>query len=230
MALDTYSGLLAALATFSIRSDQTAVWPDCVTLAQVQIDREFAKAVGEEGRRIRPMLARTTFTVDSEFETLPADFVGAVALEITSTTPSVRLDYLDPVNVAQRRGEADAVRSDLSALFATSPAPPSAYSVVGSDFQFFPAPEAGSSYTAALTYWQKIPALSEANPTNWLLTAAPDAYLYGALCEFGARTEDQRLDAWAQRFASAVEAVKTGYPTETEGSTLRTEFPLRRCW
>jgi hypothetical protein len=34
-----------------------------------------------------------------------------------------------------------------------------------------------------LNYYQKIPVLSGSNPTNWLLTAYPDLYLFGTLAE-----------------------------------------------
>ena len=38
-----------------------------------------------------------------------------------------------------------------------------------------------SDYSIELLYYQRIPALSNTNPTNWLLTICPNAYLYGAL-------------------------------------------------
>jgi hypothetical protein len=37
-----------------------------------------------------------------------------------------------------------------------------------------------------LLYWQKIPALTATNTTNWLMTAYPDIYLFGSLVEAAA--------------------------------------------
>ena len=38
-------------------------------------------------------------------------------------------------------------------------------------------------YKRQLRYYQKIPALTNAKPTNWLLQDAPDVYLYASLVE-----------------------------------------------
>ena len=62
----------------------------------------------------------------------------------------------------------------------------------------------GSSYifdgtgTVTGVLYRDIPALSDTNTTNWLLTAAPKAYLYGALAELAIFTEDMdNMKMWS---------------------------------
>ncbi len=56
---------------------------------------------------------------------------------------------------------------------------PSRYTVSGNRLLLRPYPDL--SYGIALTYKTRLPALSDANPTNWLLTQAPDLYLFHTL-------------------------------------------------
>ena len=76
------------------------------------------------------------------------------------------------------------------------------FTMVGQQFQVIPPPN--TSYSAELLYYAKIPALSDSNTTNWLLTESPDIYLYGALVQSSPYLkEDERVGTWAglyQRF------------------------------
>ncbi len=49
-------------------------------------------------------------------------------------------------------------------------------------------------------YFQKVPALSNTNPANWLIAAAPDLYLFGALAEAHGFVKDaESLALWKSR-------------------------------
>ena len=76
MALTTYTELKASVADWLNRTDLTTEIPDFISLAEAQMERTL---------RTRQMLTRTTLTVDSEFETTPADFLEVRALKLTST-------------------------------------------------------------------------------------------------------------------------------------------------
>lgn len=53
--------------------------------------------------------------------------------------------------------------------------------------------------------YRNIPALSASNTTNWLLTAHPSAYLFGALTEaFNWARNDKERDRWDGRFVQAL--------------------------
>ena len=57
---------------------------------------------------------------------------------------------------------------------------PKYFTVFGTEMELAPTPD--SAYTIEMVYRQNIPALATNDP-NWLLTLAPDIYLYGALLE-----------------------------------------------
>jgi hypothetical protein len=75
-----------------------------------------------------------------------------------------------------------------------------------SQFEFYPTPNA--SFTAELLYYQKIPALSDSNTSNWLLEEFPDVYLYGSLTHSAPYlSEDERIAVWAQLYSAGVARV-----------------------
>ena len=57
-----------------------------------------------------------------------------------------------------------------------------------------------------LVYIQKIPALSDTDLTNWVISTAPDVYLYGSLLHSAPYlAEDPRVTVWAQLYGAAVQ-------------------------
>jgi hypothetical protein len=71
----------------------------------------------------------------------------------------------------------------------------------------------------SLTYYAKIPALSDASPTNWLLARYPNAYLYASLIEAAPyMEEDARAQTWLTFYQAAVQGIRNDdigarYPT-----------------
>ena len=87
---------------------------------------------------------------------------------------------------------------------------PTCYAWQGSDFYF-----SGSGDVQGVLY-QAIPALSDTNPSNWLLAAHPSAYLFGALFESAIYTKDADVSVHSQRFNNAV--------AEITGADMRDRF------
>ena len=180
MALDTYSGLKAATGDWLARTDLTAVIPDLITLAEAQINRVL---------RTTRQLTRTTLSL-SGVTALPADFAGISSL-VLQTNPVQMLNYvgLDELGVLDG-GYAPTGR-------------PTAFTITQGGIEVTPAPD--GAYTAELIYHAKIPALSDSNPTNWLLTEAPDVYLYGALTQGAPYLgDDARIGTWATLFTQGL--------------------------
>jgi hypothetical protein len=184
MALDgTYAGLKASVADWLNRADLAAVVPDFVSLAEGQMNRRL---------RVRRMVATASAQVSAPYESLPADFAGALALTLTDGR---QLDFLTPDALAQK-----------AFLHRPCAAEPTHYSVVGTQLQFYPAPD--QAYTALLTYYRQIPPLAS-NPTNWLLILAPDVYLYGALTQAAPYLkDDSRIPVWGELFTAALADLK----------------------
>jgi hypothetical protein len=154
--------------------------------------------------RVRPMLSRSTATISDEYSAVPTDFLGVRSFALDSAD----LAFVDVADI------------DDAATDTTAAGKPTRYSVVGAEFRFFPAPDA--DYASVLTYWAKIPALSDDNPTNWLLTAHPDAYLYGAILHYAAFNRDADLMATAgPAFAAALDAIRANDISESFGDRRR---------
>ena len=86
----------------------------------------------------------------------------------------------------------------LKTLYPSQTGAPMRYAIVGNTLQVWPWTD-GGSHAAEMTYWKRIPALSEAAPSNWLLMLHPDAYLYGALLQSAPYLKDDaRLGVWGQ--------------------------------
>jgi hypothetical protein len=184
MALDgTYAGLKASVADWLNRADLAAVIPDFITLAEGQMNRRL---------RVRRMVATASASISAPYESSPADFAGALALTLTDGR---QLDFLTPDALAQK-----------AFLNRPTAAEPTHYSVVGTQLQFYPPPD--QTYTALLTYYRQIPPLA-VNGGSWLLTLAPDVYLYGALTQAAPYLKDDaRVPVWGELFTSGLADLK----------------------
>lgn len=178
----TYTGLKASIADYLNRTDLTSAIPDFIALAEAQISRRLLL----QGP-VRRMLVRADATISTEFGTVPSDFMGTRTFYFTEDrTQQLQICTADQIN---QKKSATTVLTGKPKFFA----------VVGTEFQFFPAPQA--SYAAELTYWQRLPALSVSNASNWLLTINPDAYLYGALLQAAPYLKDDaRVTVWGSAF------------------------------
>lgn len=130
-----------------------------------------AECIGLAERRLSRLLntpdmeATTTLDASTAVIDLPADY-----REVRECT----LDVSPPTSIEQT------ALATLRLLFpANRVGQPQAYAISGSSLLLAPSPDA--AYTIRLVYKQAIPALSEANPTNWLLAKHPDLYLAASL-------------------------------------------------
>lgn len=90
------------------------------------------------------------------------------------------------------------------------------YSIVGDSLYFIPT-GSGESYT--LTYYKKFDALSSG--VNWLITNAPDAYLYATLLEAMPYIKnDARMTTWFQMLQEVVNQLNAADKKDRYGSDL----------
>src|SRR6516162_3270941 len=112
---------------------------------------------------------------------LPADYLALRRVTWTGS-PRVELAYVHP--------------SYLQAAYPSAPADvPRIFTIEGATLKVRPLDQTALE----VNYFQKIPALATSDP-NWLLTAHPDLYLFGALVEaemFG--VNDERAPMWKAR-------------------------------
>ena len=156
MALDNYSNLQTSIANFLARDDLTTEIVDFIALTEADFNRRL---------RIRAMENSSSFTIDSETETLPTGFLQARSFVIP-TNPKTALQFMTPFHQAETQKSSETGK-------------PRAYSIEGTNFRFSPTPDA--SYSATLVFYKAFDSLSASVATNHILTNHPDVYLFGAL-------------------------------------------------
>jgi hypothetical protein len=173
-----YTELQAAIASFLNRQDLTSVIPTFVSLVEANLNRVL---------RHRSMLGRATANLDTDFTLLPSDFLEAKNIQL-NTNPVTSLRFVTIEH-------ADLLKDGTTGQ-------PQYYTLVGDTLEVVPSPD--TSYTVELVYYKKLPALSS-NSTNWLLTAHPDVYLYGALMQAAPYLKnDERLQVWGSLYTAAI--------------------------
>ena len=184
--ISTYEQLQTAVKNWSKRADLDALIPDFIRLSELRVNRNL---------RIRKMETRQqTGTVAGQaYYGLPAYYMQMRSFKL-NTTPLTDLDYLTPER--------------MDTVWAGShQGQPKAYTIVGDEIRLGPTPD--SIYTMEMLFWQKPVSLSDSAPTNFMLTANPDALLYGALIELCSYSEnDKGVMKWTQLFNEAVNAVQ----------------------
>ena len=153
-----YSTLQTALANWLHRSDLTAIVPDLIALGEMQL------SVDLDTQWQWAQTALTT-TASSQILTLPSDILAIKRLTALGNVNSV-LVYMPP-----EAFDATYNGNDTGM--------PEAFTMLGMTASLGPIPDA--VYTVNCLYKQKIPALSITSPTNWLITAFPNLYLWGSI-------------------------------------------------
>ena len=154
MALANYTDLKAAVATALSRTDKTAEIVDWVTLAEKRLNRNLRLLQMET-------TASLTLSADATTIALPTGFLELIDLYYDS-------DFWQPTQHT---------RVDVDFLGeADSKARPNHFTI--SDTLVFDRP-ADQAYAMTMVYYKAWDLASDT--TNWLMTNAPDAYLYSTL-------------------------------------------------
>ena len=185
MALTTFAELKSSIADFLNRDDLASVIPDFITLAEADMNRTVRHWRQE---------ARTSQTIDAQYEDLPADFLEVVRYYVTSGDTN-SLELISQGEMLERRERS-----------LNTTGKPQYYAITAGQAEFYPTPD--GSYTAELYYMQRIAALSDSNTSNWVLQYYPDAYLYGALVHSAPYlADDNRTVVWSSLYQNAINAI-----------------------
>jgi hypothetical protein len=180
--ITSYSTLQSAIADYLNRADLTSQIPMFIQFVEADLNTRL---------RCREMVVRATTTNNEEFVELPPDFLQALNLQIVGGKSPLRfvtLDEADQIKAAQIYTEVVV------------------YTIVDGAIELVPAP--ADNVEIEMVYYQQVPALSDLNTTNWLLTKSPDVYLYGALVHASPfLMDDQRVSTFAAFYSQRVEAL-----------------------
>lgn len=182
MSITNYSTLQSTIADYLNRADLTSQIPTFIQMAEADMNTRL---------RTREMIVRAEATSSAEYVQLPADWLEAINLHIVDGKQPLRFVTLD---------EADRI---IKEKIYTQVA---AFSLMNGAIELVPPP--GDDVDIEMIYYAKIPTLSAQQTTNWLLTKAPDVYLYGSLLHAQPfLMDDQRMPVFATLYNSRIEAL-----------------------
>jgi hypothetical protein len=211
-----YASLQAAVIEYLARDQDTTLIariPSFVQLAEAKFNRQLF---------VRQMEQRAIAVVDMsssepEFIALPADFQSMRRVRLSSVTGKPSLEFKSGTQMDEYR-------------FASSnvAAQPRYFTVFGNELELAPTPNA--TCTIEMVYRQNIPPLAS-NSSNWLLTIAPDLYLYGALMESAPYIkEDARIQTWGLGFTAALSDLNNLGLTSTFNAGPMTVRASGKAW
>lgn len=157
MAISTYTELLSAIASWTHRDDQTALIPDFIKLAEVRIMRTFAPRGTDTETELSSVQS-------SRYVVLPTGATRPTGLWLKDSLPRTEIP---------QRLAADLAGSNEEGI-------PEEWAIDGTNIAFDRPCE--SVFTFDFRYTAPF-ALSDASPTNYVLTSYPDLYLFGCLIE-----------------------------------------------
>lgn len=183
--ITTYATLQAAVAGMIHRADDTDITdnvPLAIQLCEKELFRELLPKNFESDESL-------TLTTGQNYVALPSGFISAIALWLVISSERTILDPALPQELP----------------YSSSNGQPTMWAIDGANVRFdCPAAE---NYSAKLRCL-KSSALSGSNTTNYILTEAPDIYLYGTLKHIAVLADDDRN---LQKFAGMYEKAKADF-------------------
>jgi hypothetical protein len=180
MTIATYAELLTEISAYLDRgTDLDARIPTFIRLTEARLNRLLEDP---------DMELISTSTATGEYTALPAD-------------------YGSMVSISTGNGPLTAVGSvEFAGYDRTVTGIPRNYAIVDGSVSFAPF---NSTTPITIIYRRTIPALAAANQTNWLLTRAPDVYLYGALVQASAFLVDEtQVALWKSAYDEAIQELR----------------------
>ena len=175
MAMSNYSELQTAVANWLDRDDLTARIPEFIALAEARFNRVL---------RLRSMEAKyTANTVASQRNlALPTGYIQMRNFQV-NTNPLTTLSYVTPEIYDRLWG-------------GSTSGTPKFYTILANEVSLGPIP--ASVQEVEMLFYKKFDNLSGSVATNWLITNAPDIYLYGSMLEAEPFImNDERVPLWA---------------------------------
>lgn len=200
MAITNYTELKASVASWGKRSDLTALIPDFITLAEKRLNRNLLT-------RAQEFEVELTATPGSRYINLPDGVINPVGLWLKAYLPRTKLTQLLPVDLP--------VKTNVSGY-------PEYWAIDAQTIAFDKL--AGDAYTFDFRYSGNL-ALSDASPTNYVLSNDPDLYLFGALVELHKYAMDeQEAASWEARFQLSLDQANSNENDTRATAVMTTEI------
>lgn len=190
MSITNYTTLQSTVTDWLMRPDLTG--------APVQSLIQAAEGSLKRDHRVRRLVSGSPFSVSAASTALPA---GIYAIESIYHDGPVKWG---PVQIVSSQALAG-----VNAARAGATGAPTHGAVIEGTYpakNLLVAPVPDGTYALKLTYWEGLASLSGGAPTNWLLLAHPDIYLYAVLAESAPYLkDDERLMVWKSQLETKLE-------------------------
>lgn len=196
MPISTFEELKTAASEWLAHDDVSARVEDLIALAEASLNRRLS---------LRQSQKSATGTVGSTGQiTLPTDFLEIEAFTVDTGANYLAMTYMDPP-------------SFFGAVGQSGSGYPRYYTIVGETLYVMPKPDSTTTYNYTILYLSRIPALSSTTTTNWLLTIAPDLYLFATLLQAEPYLHnDPRIPLWQMMVNNAI--------SELQGQDMRARY------
>jgi hypothetical protein len=186
-----YASLQTAVIEYLARDQDTVLIARVPSFIQMS-EAKFNRTVFTRQMEARSSTLCDTTANEPEFIALPADFQSMRRMRLSGVQGKPTLEFMSGVQMEEFRLSIGNVTDQ-----------PRYFSIFGNEIELAPTPDA--NYAIEMIYRQNVPPLAS-NSTNWLLTLAPDLYLYGALMESAPFLKnDDRLQTWGSGFKTALD-------------------------
>ena len=186
MAISNYTELKTAVANWLDRDDLTDRIPEFIALAEAKFNRTL---------RLRSMEAKyTANTVAAQRNlALPTGYIQMRNFQV-NTSPLTTLSYVTPEIYDRLWG------GSTSGI-------PKFYTILANEISLGPIP--ASVVEVEMLFYKNFENLSSTVATNWLITNAPDAYLYGAMMQAEPFImNDERVALWGASLSKAIQELQ----------------------
>ena len=180
--INSYSDLQAKIIAWLAQQGLTVFTDQVTTFIQLA-----EKAMNNDLKARELLVLLPEATLDTEFKDLPADFNRMRTIQKITTDSQGKKSY-DPMKYVNE--------DDFARQFALNVA--QYYTVYGTQVRFKDAPTGSESPPLGydISYYKKVPPLTDSETSNEILVAYPQTYLYASLLQAeGFNVNDERI--WA---------------------------------
>ena len=177
--------------------DITSPFPLWLSMVESEINRRLALDP------VRPQQTISTATIDSDIIAQPASLLDIECLMINGVEvlPTTAQSIAAKLSADDTEGQ------------------PQYYALIGSQIQFYPTPD--DSYSAVMTWWTKVPPLTDVNVSNWLMVSHADVYWHGVLAHgYQHFLDEEKSQIHVAYFSDALDKVLSAYPARPDRGGL----------
>lgn len=211
MAALDYDGIISMVRDRLNRSDLDSFVPNFMTRVEDELNARLA------ADPIRPMEAIYTLSSSSSSIAIPSDMIDVIKLQASDGTTTWTLSRLEPADLNEK--DFYATRA-LPYRIEYDSQKVQYYSIIGSNIRLGSTPSASLDFT--LFCYQKVPALTSSNTTNWITESHSNVYEFGVLAHAAKQIrDDEYMQLNTSLFDAAYASMVAAYPEKVPPTELR---------